>query len=77
MYRRANFVVDACGKKTMIVLVKFKGALDLCAELFEGEGIIPNNSPLDSPEQCQIGIEGCECCRYRKTTGGTGVRSRD
>ncbi|KAI0417860.1 hypothetical protein F5X98DRAFT_363563 [Xylaria grammica] len=37
MFRGINFFVDVCGDKTMIILVDFKGLLDLCVELFEEE----------------------------------------
>ncbi|KAJ8132157.1 hypothetical protein O1611_g1467 [Lasiodiplodia mahajangana] len=36
-----SFIVDVCSDKAMIVLVRLKGVLDLCAELFEEEGVVP------------------------------------
>ncbi|KAI0103063.1 hypothetical protein GGR51DRAFT_573463 [Nemania sp. FL0031] len=39
----ASFLVDVCSEKVMIVLVKLKGVLDLCAELFEGKGAVPSS----------------------------------
>ncbi|KAI0544751.1 hypothetical protein F4679DRAFT_600370 [Xylaria curta] len=43
-FRGTNFVIDACGEKTMIILVGFKGVLDLCAEMLaEEEEALPNS----------------------------------
>ncbi|KAI0872429.1 hypothetical protein GGS24DRAFT_508784 [Hypoxylon argillaceum] len=42
-FRGVGFIVDVCGEETMIVLVNFKGVLDLCAELFEKEDAIPSS----------------------------------
>ncbi|KAI0969514.1 hypothetical protein F4678DRAFT_481108 [Xylaria arbuscula] len=42
-FRGTEFIVDVCGEKTMIVLVRFKGLLDLCAELFEEGDAVPDS----------------------------------
>ncbi|KAH8165168.1 hypothetical protein CIB48_g3101 [Xylaria polymorpha] len=42
-FRGTNFVVDVCGEKTMIVLMRFKGVLDLCAELCAEEEPLPDS----------------------------------
>ncbi|KAI1125467.1 hypothetical protein F5Y10DRAFT_268097 [Nemania abortiva] len=41
-FRGINFTIDVCGEKAMIVLLKLKGALDLCAGLFEEE-VVPGS----------------------------------
>jgi hypothetical protein len=43
-FRGMEFFVDVCGDRTMMVLGSFKGVLDLCDELFEGE--IMSESPI-------------------------------
>ncbi|KAI2636796.1 hypothetical protein GGS21DRAFT_542719 [Xylaria nigripes] len=43
MFRGTNFFVDVCGAKTMIVLVDFRGVLDLCAELFGEQEAMPDS----------------------------------
>ncbi|TRX88996.1 hypothetical protein FHL15_010118 [Xylaria flabelliformis] len=48
-FRGTNLVVDVCGEKTMIILVGFKGVLDLCAELLAEEEALP-----DSPTSLSI-----------------------
>ncbi|GAP91449.1 hypothetical protein SAMD00023353_6200270 [Rosellinia necatrix] len=52
VFRGTDFVVDACGEETMVVLVGFKGVLDLCAELFEeekeGEAILYSPTSLSA-----------------------------
>ncbi|KAI0441605.1 hypothetical protein F4803DRAFT_551968 [Xylaria telfairii] len=42
-FRGTNFVVDVCGEKTMIVLMRFKGVLDVCAELCAEEEPLPDS----------------------------------
>ncbi|KAI8945727.1 hypothetical protein F4801DRAFT_597544 [Xylaria longipes] len=48
-FRGTNFIVDICGERIMIVLVSFKGVLDLCAELFAEEEPLP-----DSPTSLSV-----------------------
>ncbi|KAJ8115931.1 hypothetical protein ONZ43_g4552 [Nemania bipapillata] len=43
VYRGTDFIVDVCGEKAMIILVDFKGVLDLCAELFQDQGVSPGS----------------------------------
>ncbi|KAI1298407.1 hypothetical protein F5Y03DRAFT_398193 [Xylaria venustula] len=43
VFHGIEFIVDVCGDKTMIVLVRFKGLLDLCAELFEDGDVVPDS----------------------------------
>ncbi|KAI0469176.1 hypothetical protein F4859DRAFT_523402 [Xylaria cf. heliscus] len=42
-FRGTNFIIDVCGQKVMIILVNFKGVLDLCAELFTGGQPLPHS----------------------------------
>ncbi|KAI0186253.1 hypothetical protein EV127DRAFT_411342 [Xylaria flabelliformis] len=48
-FRGASFVVDVCGEKIMLILVGFKGVLDLCVELFAVGESLP-----DSPTSLSI-----------------------
>ncbi|KAI0858443.1 hypothetical protein F4860DRAFT_526941 [Xylaria cubensis] len=54
-FRGANFVVDVCGEKTMVLLVGFNGVLDLCAELFAEEEVLP-----DSPTSLSVRLGNIE-----------------
>ncbi|KAI0912671.1 hypothetical protein F4823DRAFT_633421 [Ustulina deusta] len=42
-FRGIDLVIDVCGEQTMIVLVNLKGVLDLCAEIFEEEEVMPDS----------------------------------
>ncbi|KAI3321143.1 hypothetical protein HD806DRAFT_546929 [Xylariaceae sp. AK1471] len=47
-FRGIEFFVDVCGDKTMIILGLFKGVLDICTELFEGEAVPESPTSLSA-----------------------------
>lgn len=72
-FRGIRFIVDVCGgKKTMVVLVGFKGVLDLCATVFgEGEDV------PDSPASLAARFYAMETERDDASIAGSKRRSEE
>ncbi|RWA08645.1 hypothetical protein EKO27_g6469 [Xylaria grammica] len=71
MFRGINFFVDVCGNKTMIILVDFKGLLDLCVELSEEEEALP-----DSPTSLFARLSSIESKPRGTSAAGAKRRTR-
>jgi hypothetical protein len=60
-FRGVEFIVDICGERAMIILVRLNGVLDLCAEMFEGQAM-PENPTNLSTRLSSVQTEGLQTC---------------